>query len=180
MESSVAGSLIEWKDVSRDIKYHKHNKYQNIGCIKNLVEYIMKDKITQKRVRFCGGTGVDYIFFQKAYKQMKSVKKYFKKLSGRQVWHYVLSFPFSPSNENILIAYEIGLEIINTCFKNYQSIFAVHENTDNLHIHFLINSVSYIDGRKWHLTIWESRHLKDYIENISKEYFLSAELLPEC
>lgn len=170
IQDSPENSPFIWKDVSM---CNDHNNYKNLGCIKKLVNYIMKDKITGGRVRFCGGNGVDYIFYKNAYQQMKSVKKYFQKLSGRQIWHYVLSFPFPPSGQDSYTAYEIGLEVINTCFAQYQSLFAVHEDTDNLHIHFLVNSVSYTDGRKWHLTNWERNALKEYIQTATHSYFCS-------
>lgn len=162
---------IVWKNAGYDTK-NGNIKYKNPGCIKKLVEYIMTDKTTGEHVRFFGGTGVDYVFYRETCRQMKAVKKNFKKLSGIQVWHYILSFPFPPNSENTFTAYKIGIEIINTCFCDYQTIFGVHEDTDNIHIHFLINSVSFRDGRKWHMTIQENILLKEYIENIANEYFL--------
>lgn len=164
---------IVWRNLGYDSKNRKI-RYKNLGCIRKLVEYIMTDK-KGEHVRFFGGTGVDYIFYEETYKQIRTVKKNFKKLSGIQVWHYMLSFPFSPSRENTYTVYKIGMEIINTCFCDYQTIFGVHEETGHIHIHFLINSVSFRDGRKWHLTIQESSMLKEYIENMANEYFFKSD-----
>ena len=33
--------------------------------------------------------------------------------------------------------------------KRFQVLVATHMNTDNLHNHFVINSVSYVDGKKY-------------------------------
>lgn len=170
MQTCEINRYAVWKDVSRD-PMHKYNKYKNMSSIEGIIKYIMMDKQTGNRVRFCGGTGVNFIFFNEAHKQMKLIKKYYKKLSGRQVWHYILSFPIKPSDKTVFNAYKISLELTNTCFKDYQSLFAVHEDTDNLHVHFLLNSVSFRDGRKWHLTDWESNALENYTDQVARKYF---------
>lgn len=143
--------------------------YKNIGSIKGLVKYILKDKTTGEKVRFYGGTYIDLITSEKAVQQLKAVKKYFRKLTGRQMYHYILSF--SSDITNPWEVYEIGLEVTNTFFEGYQTMFAVHENTDNLHIHIILNSVSFISGKKWHLTYKEYFSLKNAIEQLADSHF---------
>lgn len=180
MENNLLNDTIIFKDVSRD-PMHKYYKYKNMNSIKNLIKYILTEKESGKHVRFFGGTGVEYYSFEKSYKQMKAVKRYFKKLDGIQVWHYVLSFPVPPSEENVYEAYEIACDVLDVCFSGYQTIFGIHENEENLHIHFMINSVSYIDGKKWHLDKKQFRRLiyriKDSIKNILYEKVSSMEEL---
>ena len=45
--------------------------------------------------------------------------------------------------------HEIGVALARKVWgKRFQVLVATHMNTDNLHNHFVINSVSYVDGKK--------------------------------
>lgn len=62
--------------------------------------------------------------------------------------HLVQSF--SP-NDNITPeqAHQIGLKLMQKCFPQYQVVIATHIDADHIHNHFLINSVSPLDGKKF-------------------------------
>ena len=145
------------------------SRYKNTGSIKSLIKYILRDKATGEHVRFYGGTYVDVIDSANTLQQFQAVKKYFKKLNGRQVYHYILSFPQSVSAPEEV--YQIGLETVRTFFAGYQTIFSVHEDTDNLHIHIMLNSVSFLDGKKWHINYKEYFALKNEIEMMADAHF---------
>ena len=45
--------------------------------------------------------------------------------------------------------HEIGVALARKVWgRRFQVLVATHMNTDNLHNHFVINSVSYVDGKK--------------------------------
>lgn len=87
---------------------------------------------------------------KEAVKEMLEVKKMYNKLDGRAAVHGVISLPVEESslrNAEKLIA--LARDTVKELFPNNQAILAVHTNTDNLHIHFLVNTVGF-DGRKIH------------------------------
>lgn len=55
--------------------------YKNKKSVDDLIHYILRTDpdSNEIQVRFYGGTGVDYILCERAIRQMKAIKKYFKK-----------------------------------------------------------------------------------------------------
>lgn len=167
------------KLVLPDVKYRRnreHAYYKNKSSISNLINYALgvkktyiKNENTEEKVHYCDSNCVNIYIPRKAAEQMKAVKKFFKKTDGRQACHYMLSFDKTVKDPKKV--YEIGLEIMYTFFNEYQTIFAVHENTDNLHIHFVFNSVSYVTGKKWSLNDKEWHQLKEAIESKANSHF---------
>lgn len=92
----------------------------------------------------CGGVAVTENFVE----CMNEVAVKFKKAKGIQLRHFVLSFsPEELDDPNVV--YEIACYVARFIGRDYQVVFAVHENTENLHIHFMQNSVSYTTGHKY-------------------------------
>lgn len=80
--------------------------------------------------------------------EMLSVKRIFHKSGGRCWFEYVISpTPDIPSraNEDYL---ELAKEIANL-FPGFQCICVLHLDTKTRHLHFLFNTVSIRDGRKY-------------------------------
>lgn len=65
-----------------------------------------------------------------------------------QLRHFVLSFPPEELDEPAIVG-EIAQQVTRHIGKDYQTVFAVHEDTQNLHAHIMFNSVSYRDGRRF-------------------------------
>lgn len=91
------------------------------------------------------------------------------------MYHYMLSFPDTIKDPKEV--YKVGLEVMNKFFDGYQTIFAVHEDTDNLHIHFVFNSVSYLTGKKWCLNFKEFYQLKQDMEYTANSYFIKGDVM---
>ena len=67
--------------------------------------------------------------------------------TGRLAVHICQSF--SPEdNVTPETAHEIGIELINRCFPDYQVVMATHNDREHIHNHFIINSVSFMDRKK--------------------------------
>lgn len=84
-----------------------------------------------------------------AYLEMQMTKQRFHKTDGRQYYHFVQSF----SEQDHLTpqeAHAIGLEFAQKQFPDFEVIVATHVDTDNLHNHLVVNSVSYKTGMKLH------------------------------
>lgn len=85
-----------------------------------------------------------------AFKEMLEVKKKFGKEGGRLALHGTISLEeFESGPDNIRKLMLLCQEVLSEVFPDNQAVFAVHTNTENLHVHFLINSVG-LDGKKIH------------------------------
>ena len=86
---------------------------------------------------------------QSAYDEMMTTKRRFHKAGGRMFYQFVQSF--SPEEQlTPEEAHAIGLELAQRLFPNYEVVVATHVDTDHLHSHIFVNSVSCADGRKLH------------------------------
>ena len=82
--------------------------------------------------------------------EMFSVKRFFGKMDGRAALHGVISLDVEESNiENAAKLLQLCKDVLKEMFPLHQAIFAVHTNTDNLHVHFIVNSVG-LNGKKIH------------------------------
>ena len=68
---------------------------------------------------------------------------------GQVLRHFVLSFDrYDEDCITPMIAYQIAERFVNF-FDGFQTVFAVHENTENLHIHFMVCSTNFYTGHKF-------------------------------
>ena len=86
---------------------------------------------------------------QSALSEMLLTKERFRKTDGRQYYHFVQSFAetddLTPQE-----ARAIALELAQREFPNFEVLVATHMDTDHLHSHLIVNSVSFQGGRKLH------------------------------
>ena len=79
--------------------------------------------------------------------QFITVKEQYQKTDGIQAYHGYLSF----KEQNITpeLAQKIGMEFANEIWGNrFQVVVTTHLNTTHLHCHFVVNSVSFVDGKR--------------------------------
>lgn len=85
-----------------------------------------------------------------AVREMMNVKKFYEKMNGRAALHGIISLPVEESDiERSADLMSLCNDVLAEIFPNHQAVFAVHTNTENLHIHFIVNSVG-LDGKKIH------------------------------
>lgn len=85
-----------------------------------------------------------------AVSEMIDVKKFYGKLDGRAALHGVISIDSSlHTSDDASKLLQLCHDVMDEVFPDHQSIFAVHTNTDNLHVHFIVNSVG-LNGKKIH------------------------------
>lgn len=111
------------------------------------------------------------------YRQMEDVKKQFHKERNRQGMHYVLSFSgeeekYIGVNEALWIGYAVA-----DFFRGWQVVFGIHTDTDNLHIHFVVNGTSYENGRAFEMGPAGLQEVKEYIKAVVWNYYAGS--LPE-
>ena len=87
--------------------------------------------------------------FHSSFPEMMATKERYGKTGGRQYYHFVQSFA---PNERLAPheAHRIGLEFAAKRFPGFEVVVATHTDTGHLHNHFLVNSVSFQNGKKLH------------------------------
>lgn len=109
---------------------------------------------------------------QTAYSQMMLTKKAFHKEGGRLGYHIIQSFngnEISPDKCN-----KIGIELAKQLWGDkYQVIVCTHTNKKNIHNHIVLNSVSFIDGSKYHNSNVEVALLRETNDDICRKHGLS-------
>lgn len=109
---------------------------------------------------------------QTAYSQMMLTKKAFHKEDGRLGYHIIQSFngnEISPDKCN-----KIGMELAEELWGDkYQVIVCTHTNKQNVHNHIVLNSVSFIDGSKYHNSNVKIALLRETNDDICRKYGLS-------
>ncbi len=85
---------------------------------------------------------------KRAYEHMMATKQRYGKLSGNVAYHGFQSFRTGEVTPEQ--AHQIGLETARRMWgEEYEIVVTTHLNTDNLHNHIVVNSVSFRTGRKF-------------------------------
>jgi len=86
-----------------------------------------------------------------AVDEMMQVKEFYQKTDGRVAMHGIISLDAEESQiENAGKLMLLVDDLMQELFPEHQVVYAVHTNTDNLHIHFVVNTVG-LDGKKIHM-----------------------------
>ena len=81
-----------------------------------------------------------------AWADMRAVQRRFGKNGGTVALHAYQSF--RPGEVTPRQCHDIGVELARRVWgSRFQVLVATHQNTNCLHNHFVINSVSYVDGK---------------------------------
>ena len=84
-----------------------------------------------------------------ALSEMMETKQQFGKMGGVLGYHFIQSF--QPGEVTPEQAHAIGLEFAKRLFgKRYEVVISTHLNKHHLHNHLVVNSVSCVDGQKYH------------------------------
>ncbi len=164
-----------WKicsSLNQVIKYTTNEEKTDINNYKGLdqsLEYVKDDFKTEKKL-FVDGINC---LPENALKEMVDVKKRFMKTDGVLGWHAYHSYKEGEITPEL--AHKVGLQVANEMWGDrFQVVVSTHVNGKCIHNHFVINSVSFVDGKKYYgnrTTYAELRRLSNVICN---EYGLST------
>ena len=109
-----------------------------------------------------------------AYEVMVSTKRKWGKEDGVQGYHIIQSY--KPGEVTPEQAHAIGMEFAQKMFGDrYEVVVATHLNRHHLHNHIVINSVSFVDGKKYHSNRKSYYHeLRETSNEICQEHGLSV------
>ena len=148
-----------------------YSKYGMDGfdSIRQVMTYAINPDKTEKQFYT---TGIN-CEIEDAVKQMKFVKILYGKENGILAFHAYQSF-----NEGEVtpeIAHEIGVKLANEMWGDrFQVVVSTHLNTQRIHNHFVINSVSFKDGKKYYSNLENTALLRKTSDEICEEYGLSV------
>lgn len=106
--------------------------------------------------------------------EMIAVKKRYGKDDGIVAFHGYQSF--APSEATPDIAHQIGIELARRLWGDrFQVIVATHlDKSNHLHNHFVLNSVSFIDGYRYNDCTTTYMEMRKVSDRLCKEYGLSV------
>ncbi len=145
-------------------KTSDHPCHDDMG---NVLSYVTRDE------KMAYVTGVNCLP-QHAREQMMLTKQAWNKCGGRLAYHGYQSF--APGEVTPALAHEIAVELARRMWgERFQVVVATHTDQAHIHSHFVINSVSFADGKKYVHT------QKDYYggvraisDEVCREYGLSV------
>ena len=105
--------------------------------------------------------------------EFMQVKEYWNKTDKNLLWHGVQSF--KPGEVDPQMAHEIGRKLAQKMWGDkYQVVVTTHCDKNHIHNHFVFNSVSYIDGKKYHYDNAEIYRFRRESDKLCIDYGLSV------
>ena len=123
------------------------NRGGGSGALGGVLHYVQQEeKTTWEDRRLVSGWNCTA---QSVCSEMQLTKERFHKTDGRQYYHFVQSFD-KQDDLSPLEVHAIGLELAQRQFPNFEVLVATHMDTEHLHNHLVVNSVSFQSGKKLH------------------------------
>lgn len=168
----------------------------NIGRVLKYAENETKTLIPEDSVADSIGTVLDYAARgdatesrklvsgincspENAKEEMQAVKNFYKKTGGTLAYHGYQSFAEGEVMPEQ--AHEIGKELAEKLWGDrYQVLVATHvDKASHIHNHFVLNTVSFVDGIKYHRTKTDYRKMQQVSDQLCRERGLSVVRHPE-
>lgn len=143
-------------------------------ALADIIVYASDEKKTEKQY-FTTGINCDV---ENAREQFNITKLSFNKTGGIVCGHCMQSFDgYEVTPEE---AHEIGVQMSKELWGDrFQIVVATHLNTNNVHNHIVFNSVSFVDGKRFHFCTEETMRIRAVSDRICRERNLSVIEHPE-
>lgn len=110
---------------------------------------------------------------ERAFEEMTQVKRRFGKTGGNLAYHAYQSF--KPGEVTPEQCHEIGVKLARELWGDkFQVLVATHLDREHLHNHFVINSVSHVNGKKFNDDKRCYRAIREASDRLCREYALSV------
>lgn len=154
------------------VTYIRESK-QSISAMKGVIDYCCQDKKVYDKIsnqRLISGINCDG---ENAFSEFLATKKAYKKTDGMNFYQYVQSFL---PEENITPhqAHEIAIEFAEKAWTGYEVLVATHCDAQHIHSHFVINSVSFENGKKLRQNPNTLKSLRALSDEICRHHNLST------
>lgn len=146
-----------------------HEALASLHVIDDVVEYAADEVKTERRSYVsCLNCREDT-----AAEQFVETKQLWGKMGGRVCYHGYQSFKAGEVNAET--AHEIGVKLASELWGDrFEVVVATHCNTGHYHNHFVINSVSLEDGRKFYNSPDDYARMREVSDRLCREYAISV------
>lgn len=149
---------------TKNSEYGKESYYD----LHNVIDYVEADYKTEKQF-YVSGINCNS---ETALEEMLITKKRFNKTSGILGFHAFQSFKEGEVTPEL--AHEIGVKLAEEMWGDrFEVVVSTHLNTKHYHNYFVINSVSFIDGKRYYDKRETYAELRKISDSICEEYGLS-------
>lgn len=153
--------------LDKRVKYAANKEKTSLD---NFIDYAVNPEKTEQRL-FESCLNCQNV--ETAYSDMMQTKKRYKKISGVLGYHFIQSF--KPNEVTPSTAHNIGIEFAQKSFGNkYEVVIGTHLDKHHLHNHIVINSVSFVDGKKYHSNVQSYKELRQISDNVCSNHNLSV------
>lgn len=138
--------------------------------LEDVIAYASREDATNKR-KLITGINLDC---NDAKNQMMIVKKKFEKTGGTIAYHGYQSFAEGEVDPDT--AHKIGVALAEELWgERFQVVVCTHlDKASHIHNHFVINTVSHIDGRKFYRSTKDYQRMREVSDRLCLEYGLSV------
>lgn len=145
-------------------------RWHKFQALADVLRYA-KDEEKTEREFYVGGINCNA---STARDQFVTVKEQFDKCDGIQVYHGYLSFKDEP-NITPELAQQIGTEFAKRVWGDrFQVVVTTHLNTKHLHCHFVVNSVSFVDGKRMQNNEKHWRYFRHIADELCRQHQLNV------
>lgn len=157
--------------ICKETPYFKENglgKYKDDDALHDVISYCTQSS------KACYVDGIA-VYAPDAIFEMERLAKAYGKDSGLRLRHWVLSF----SAQEIKgirkaqlpeVIHRFGWYAANYYGWQYQILFAVHLDNNNPHIHFVMNTVNYLTGKKYPGNKGDFYAYQKYLQDFFSEF----------
>lgn len=111
-------------------------------------------------------------------RQMMNTKLSYNKMDGRLAFHAVQSF--KPGEVTPDECHSLGVQLAKQMWGNrFEVVVSTHLDKDHLHNHFVVNSVSWVDGKKYDNRKKDIDYFRELNDAICKQHGLNVIEKPE-
>lgn len=151
------------EDISSVISYAMQQEKTEGAIVSDEGEQVLRQFVSG--INYCPGTAVS---------EMLAVKKRFGNEGGTTAYHGYQSFALGEATPEM--AHKIAVKLAERLWgEKYQVVVATHlDKASHLHSHFVLNTVSFVDGKKFHRTAQDYRDMQIASDELCREYGLSV------
>ena len=141
----------------------------SLHAVEDVVEYAADEMKTERRSYVsCLNCREDT-----AAAQFMETKRLWGKPGGRVCYHGYQSFKADEVTAET--AHEIGVRLAEELWGGrFEVVVATHCNTGHYHNHFVINSVSWVDGKKFYNSPADYARMREVSDRLCREYAISV------
>ena len=137
--------------------------------LRDVLDYAQQDKKTEKQF-FVSGINCDPAM---ACIQMSQTKLQYQKAEGILAFHGYQAF--APREATPEIAHTIGVKLAQELWGDrFEVVVSTHLDKQHLHNHFVLNSVSFVDGKRYYDNNATYALMRKTSDRLCREYALSV------